>query len=115
MIKESATSTDARKQKIMDILRKINHNGSKCLNQFGLGVANDFTQIPARILDPPTLEYNGGKQARPQKGVWNATGPFLFPKNIENWSIFCLDQRTNENALYDIGRKVKNYYKFSNV
>lgn len=107
MIKESATSTDIRKQKIMDILRKISHNNSKCLNQFGLAVANEFTQIPARILDPPLLEYNGNKTAKPQKGVWNPTGPFLIPMKIENWTIFCLDQRTNENALYDMGRKVK--------
>lgn len=107
MIRESATSTDLRKQKIMNILSKIAHNSSKCLNQFGLSVANDFTQIPARILDPPMLEYSGNKTAKPQKGVWNPAGTFLFPKNIENWAIFCLDARTNDNALYNIGNKVK--------
>lgn len=108
MIKESATSTDIRKQKIMDILRKIAHNNSKCLNQFGLGVANEFTQIPARILDPPSLDYYGSKTARPQKGAWNPAGPFLIPMTIENWAIYCLDARTNDNSLYDMGRKVKN-------
>lgn len=111
MIKESATSTDVRKQKIMDILRKIGHNNSKCLNQFGLSVGNEFTQIPARILDPPMLEYSGTKTARPQKGAWNPAGPFLIPMKIENWAIYCLDQRTNDNLLFDIGRKVTHIEK----
>lgn len=106
MIKVAATSTDIRRAKIMDILKKIDHNRSATLQQFGIGVGTDFTAVKARILDPPTLQYGEQRTVRPNKGVWNAAGNFLFPKDIDNWSILCMDQRTQDQSINRFGSKL---------
>lgn len=112
MIKESATSTDERKRKIMEMLGKINHNRSATLNQFGVSVGNEFASIPARILDTPRLEYAENKTANVSRGAWNAAGSFLNPASIDNWYILCLDRRTQDRNLQDFARKVSTNFFF---
>lgn len=101
MIKQAATSTDVRRKKIMDLLRNINHNACPTLQQFGVSVATDFSKVPARVLDPPVLEYANQKKAFPKKGVWEGGGHFLFPVTLTNWAVLTLDQRTYENGVRD--------------
>lgn len=99
MIKVAATSTDVRRKKIMDLLRTINHNACPTLQQFGVNVATEFATIAARVLNPPQLEYAQKKSVTPAKGVWNASGYFLFPVTLSNWAVLTLDQRAHENDV----------------
>lgn len=99
MIKVAATSTDVRRKKIMDLLRKINHNACPTLQQFGVNVASEFATIAARVLNPPQLEYAQKKTVVPNKGVWNASGYFLFPVSLAKWAVLTLDQRAHENDV----------------
>lgn len=50
IIRTAATSTDDRKQKIMNLLRQITHNQSPVIQGFGLNVDGDFIKVPARQL-----------------------------------------------------------------
>lgn len=50
IIRTAATSTDLRKQKIMDLLGQIAHNRSPVIRGFGLGIDADFVKVPARQL-----------------------------------------------------------------
>lgn len=93
MIKVAATSTDVRKEKIMDMLQKIAHNQSSTLKQFGISVGSEFSRIPARILDAPTLEYKNGRTIVPSKGQWRIDRlEFLQPKNVTRFAVLILDK-----------------------
>lgn len=90
MIKVAATSTDVRKQKIMDMLLKMSHNQSPTLNQFGIKVGTGFTNVPARILPAPTLEYRN-RTVIPSRGQWRIDGlQFLQPMTLTRYGVLVM-------------------------
>lgn len=102
MIREAATSTDVRKQKIMDMLRRIQYNQSNAVTGFGLTVGDRFAEIPARILDAPMLQYNG-RAIKPQRGEWRGENAgFLEAQKVINWGVLMLDNRTRESDVRDM-------------
>lgn len=107
MIREAATSTDIRKQKIMKILNQINYNGANSVQGFGLRVADQFAEIPARILDAPTLQYKN-KTVRPARGEWRAEGfEFIVPQQVVKWGVLILDNRIPENKVRELCTMVR--------
>jgi eukaryotic translation initiation factor 2C len=69
IIKYSATTTDVRKQKIRNLLSKINYDTNPTISGFGIDVDKAFQKIEGRIIDPPELQYKNGK-ITPQRGAW---------------------------------------------
>lgn len=108
IIKEAATSTDVRKAKIMDILRQIQYNGSKTVQDFGLNVSDKFAEVDARILNPPSLQYDGNQTIRVMQGVWRGENcKFLQPSQNAKWGVLCLDQRTNRSTIDSMCKLVR--------
>lgn len=108
MIRQAATSTNVRKEKIEKILKEINYNRSMTVQKFGLRVDDKFAQIPARILDAPRLEYSCGKTIQPKLGVWRPDNmPFITSMNATQWGVLVLDDRTREPLVNDFCRKVR--------
>lgn len=110
IIKEAATSTDIRKQKIMNLLNQIRHNESQTIRGFGLGIDENFVKVPARQLYPPVIQY-GNSTLKPSKGVWRGENmKFLMPQNMPTeWSILNTNMRTRQNELDDLARMVSLY------
>lgn len=107
MIRYAATSTDVRKQKIMDILRQIDYNRSETVQGFGLNVDNNFTEVDARILKPPQLQYGNNARIIPRDGVWRPDGKqFITPMGAMKWAFLKIDFRTQRNALQSLGQMV---------
>ena len=68
MIREAATDTNRRKQKIMSGFASMKLNEQPTLmKEFHLSVQGDFEKVPARVLQPPTLLYDR-KQVNVVKG-----------------------------------------------
>lgn len=106
MIREAATSTDVRKQKILNILNQIKYNEAESVRGFGLTVDSQFAEIPARILDAPTLQYKN-KIVRPARGEWRAEGfEFIVPEKAVNWGVLILDNRIPESAVREVCQMV---------
>lgn len=111
MIRQAATSTNVRKEKIEKIVKEVNYNGSMTVQKFGLRVDDKFAQIPARILDAPRLEYSGGKTIQPKLGIWRPDNmPFITSMNATQWGVLVLDERTREPAVNDFCRKVRAFF-----
>ncbi|XP_064212606.1 argonaute-2b isoform X2 [Tribolium castaneum] len=88
MIRKAATSTDVRKDKIMQTLRTANYNNDPCIREFGFSVSNNFEKLDARVLNPPSLLYADNAQIKPSKGVWRADrNRFLVGATINKWTI----------------------------
>lgn len=70
MIRYAATSTNVRKQKIMDILRYFNHNDSPIIRAFGIQIGSNFIKVPSRNLPAPYMEYLNGQTVTTNRGAW---------------------------------------------
>lgn len=114
MIRVAATSTDIRKQKIMEMLQRIAHNQSPTLKEFGIQVGTGFTNVPARILPAPTLEYNFNRTIVPSKGQWRIDNvQFLQPVAMTRYAILVLDRYDQNNAVRSFAECVSHTTKCS--
>ncbi|KAF7403817.1 hypothetical protein HZH68_006611 [Vespula germanica] len=115
MIKLAATSSDRRKEKIMEgvgillayMLRfralKINDHPTM-KREFNLSVKSEFERVPARVLDAPKLNYNNNDIVSVMKGVWRAK-KFLNPSTLldKQWTILNLvDRRIKDRDMYHL-------------
>lgn len=97
MIKVAATSTDERKNKIMDMLKRIAHNQSPTLKQFGIQVGTGFTNVPARILPAPKLQYSNDRTIVPVKGQWRVDNlQFLQPQTLTKYAVLVMDRQVRD-------------------
>uniref|UniRef100_A0A1B0F9L7 Piwi domain-containing protein n=1 Tax=Glossina morsitans morsitans TaxID=37546 RepID=A0A1B0F9L7_GLOMM len=91
MTKYAATSTDERKNKIMNLLTHFCHNQNPTIRAFGIQLGSNFIKINFRLLSPPDLEYYGGKTVRPCDGAWQVTNAkFLESAKVQRghkWAI----------------------------
>lgn len=94
IIDHAATNTNTRKDKIMNLIEQINHNGSQTIGGFGLNVDAKFVKVPARQLDAPSIEYANFKMVQPFKGAWNMEDRknqiencFLMAETNAKWGI----------------------------
>ncbi|CAK9832129.1 Protein argonaute-2 [Anthophora retusa] len=103
LIRYASTDTVKRKEKIMNCFSKMNLNSQPSLtNEFRLSVQTDFEKVPARVLEPPQLQYND-REVRVFKGVWKAEKflkPSTLPENL--WTILNLDRTVYDTALYKL-------------
>lgn len=97
MVKYAATSTEVRKDKIMYSMKDANYNRDPCVQSFGISVNNEFERVPARVLEPPHLEYCNKKTVRPAKGVWRPEG-FLIGQELQHWTVLVLG-RTQDSQI----------------
>lgn len=105
LIKEAATNTDARKNKILQLLDQIRHNDTPIIQGFGLQIATDFAKVPARKLNAPEIQY-ANQSVFVNKGVWRVDNQqFLIPEKASNWAIINLS-RLQRNAVFDLSKQV---------
>ncbi|CRL06019.1 CLUMA_CG019029, isoform A [Clunio marinus] len=94
MIKYSATSTDERKRKILDLLKKINYqNPQGEISGFGVEIGKNFIQTDGRIIEAPQIKYLN-QTVRPDKGVWRGE-KFLESAKPVKWAVINCDERTS--------------------
>ncbi|XP_076684967.1 argonaute 2 isoform X5 [Andrena cerasifolii] len=108
MIREAATDTNKRKQKIMSGFASMKLNEQPTLmKEFHLSVQGEFEKVPARVLQAPQLQYDQ-KRVNVFKGVWRAE-KFLNPCDLpENtWTILCLDRYVQDRNLYELHEKLQ--------
>ncbi|XP_043510575.1 protein argonaute-2 [Frieseomelitta varia] len=116
MIREAATDTKKRKQKILEGFAKMDVNHQPTLvNEFHFSVQGEFEKVPARVLQAPMLEYHE-KNINVQKGTWRADkflNPCTLPDN--SWTILNLDGYVRDPDLYNLQSKLQQCGKSLNM
>ncbi|XP_023032415.1 protein argonaute-2 [Drosophila willistoni] len=108
MIKFSATSTNERKAKIMNLLKFMQHNLDPSISRFGIYIHNDFIVVHTRTLSPPLVEYRNKQMSMVRNGSWrmDQRAQFLEPKQkVHKWAILHSDgrRRLPYNQIADFG------------
>lgn len=87
-------------------------------NEFHLEVSAVMKEVDARILTPPTLQYNDRAPTTVNKGVWRAKR-FNIPAKLEDntWTIVNVCRVNIENKLPEFVQQLKTqgkvYEKFT--
>ena len=95
MIKATARSAPDREREIKNLINKADFNNDPFIRQFGLKVSQNMLDTPARVLNPPKMEYKAGHYnnrtiTAPCQGVWDMRGKQLFTGiTIKSWAIAC--------------------------
>lgn len=107
IIKIAATSTIVRQKSTMELVRQIGYNDAPVIKEFGLKIDDKFAEVPARILQPPNIEYGDNKFVRPDKGVWwRNDNIYLKPQMAPVWGVLNIDRRTDMYKINDLCQKV---------
>ncbi|XP_055305199.1 protein argonaute-2-like [Sitodiplosis mosellana] len=119
IIRHSATSTDERKKRIMDVFNVVNHNNSQAIKNFGVDVGKEFIQVPARKLEAPTIQYKN-TTVKPKNGVWNPVNmEFLMSEPTSKtgleWGILNADNWTERRAILELCDKLHEISKSNGV
>ncbi|XP_060818744.1 protein argonaute-2-like isoform X2 [Bombus pascuorum] len=110
MIRETATSADTRKQKILSSFANMKLNDQpSLLNEFHFSVHGQFEKVPARVLEAPKLQYNA-RQVNVFKGTWRAD-KFLIPCNLpeNSWTMLNLNANVRDTDLHMLHDRLRQF------
>ena len=102
MIRQTAQPADERERTIRDIMRKTKFNDDPVVKKFGMSVSSDMVQVPARVLQPPTLQYDQDKQLKPpeKKGAWDMKDhKFYEGAELNEWAVVNCSRYCREHEL----------------
>lgn len=104
MVRYAATSTNKRKQKIMELLAYFEHNTNQIIRGFGLTISSDFIKVPMRMLPSPYMEYLQGQTVTTMRGAWRMDDKkFLIcskPPSGHKWAILYEESRGRGGLSY---------------
>ncbi|KAJ7518760.1 hypothetical protein O6H91_20G006800 [Diphasiastrum complanatum] len=89
-----------RLQKTHQIAQDLISNSSRYLKEFGVMVNRNMTEVPARVLPPPKIQFKNSVE-NPSNGSWNLRGKVLFQacKRIKAWSLINFDNMLYPNTI----------------
>ena len=96
MIKIAVTRPDRRKGDIEQKMKMLNLGSDPYLRHYGVEFEQSFTQTPARIIAPPTVDFRQGRQEPRFSGRWRLDqGNIKFwrpnQQPLKNWGIVAMD------------------------
>uniref|UniRef100_A0A670IZA3 Argonaute RISC component 1 n=1 Tax=Podarcis muralis TaxID=64176 RepID=A0A670IZA3_PODMU len=92
MIKATARSAPDRQEEISRLMKNASYNLDPYIQEFGIKVKDDMTEVTGRVLPAPILQYGGRNRAiaTPNQGVWDMRGKqFYNGIEIKVWAIAC--------------------------
>ncbi|KAG6450694.1 hypothetical protein O3G_MSEX006730 [Manduca sexta] len=112
MVREAATPPDIRKQKIEEVIQKMNYSANPYFKHFGLEISQDFFSVESKVLEPPLLQVGMARGVTPRDGSWQAK-TLLRPKTLDAWGFIAVDLNPHESnseivitSLMDMARQM---------
>ncbi|CAA19275.1 argonaute [Schizosaccharomyces pombe] len=92
MIRFAVQRPFERVQQIDDFVHQMDWDTDPYLTQYGMKIQKKMLEVPARVLETPSIRYGGDCIERPVSGRWNLRGKrFLDPPRapIRSWAVMC--------------------------
>ena len=106
MIRLTCQTPDRRANKIAQAISELGLSGSQSsslaslvgddaeyLASFGVRVSDEMVTVPARILEPPTIQYHPSSREpliTPRDGSWNLRDKKVVqPATLHSWAVVC--------------------------
>lgn len=109
MIRRTAQPPQQRFQNIVQSVRDVVQKSRPYLDEFNIKVSTNPTQLKGRVLDPPSLVFDGQQQLRPRDGVWDLRGSKLLrAMPVENWALLGVNCRLQKGDIDNLIGMFKN-------
>ncbi|KAI5066488.1 hypothetical protein GOP47_0019112 [Adiantum capillus-veneris] len=99
---------EERKETTRKIQSQLRIESKGLANEFGVGINSLITEIPARILPPPAIQYRTATiKPPPGLGSWNMRNKQMVTGcKIERWSLINFSHTLQERAVDEFCRKI---------
>uniref|UniRef100_A0A023G7R7 Putative germ-line stem cell division protein hiwi/piwi n=1 Tax=Amblyomma triste TaxID=251400 RepID=A0A023G7R7_AMBTT len=109
MIRRTAQPPRERFHNIMRSVQDVVAKSKPYLDEFNIKVSTNPTQLKGRVLDPPSLVFDGEQQLRPRDGVWDIRGSKLLKAmDVDNWVLLGANCRLQDRDIGNLVRMLKN-------
>lgn len=104
----TCVSTEERKRTTEKIEVDLVKSTSKIANEFGVGLNRLLTEIPARVLPAPSIQYHSATvQPPPGLGSWNMRNKRMVSGcRITRWSLINFCHNLHERAVEEFCRRL---------
>ncbi|XP_075557125.1 protein argonaute-2-like isoform X2 [Dermacentor variabilis] len=108
MIRRTAQPPVQRFRSIMSSVQDVVNKSRPYLDEFGIKVSTNPTQLKGRVLEPPSLTFHGQQTLRPRDGVWDLrSSRLLTAKPIDKWALLGVNCRLEQGAINNMVRLFK--------
>ncbi|CAM0907115.1 unnamed protein product [Alopecurus aequalis] len=100
LVEKSRQKPQERMSTLNDALKRSNYDSDPMLKACGISIAQKFTQIEARVLQPPKLRAGNSEDLLPRDGRWNlANKKYFQTSSIKTWSVVNFSARCDVRGL----------------
>ncbi len=98
MIRAITKPADVRQREINETFRSSGIACDPVLKDFGISVSDKMVTVPARVLDPPPLQYDQMRVITPanDKGAWEMRGRFYEAATVKGYAVLVLSKYIKE-------------------
>ena len=95
------------------VLGILSSTPNPALKSFGITVDQKMVVVPARKLEPLTIQYRNNKKVVPNKASWNLMkAQFCIPAEVKSWNVILLFRNDGDiNKVGDAVRKLTGQFK----
>ncbi|CAH8383280.1 unnamed protein product [Eruca vesicaria subsp. sativa] len=100
LVEKSRQRPAERMASLTNGLKKSNYNADLMLQESGVSIGSNFTQVDGRVLPAPLLRVGNGQEFQPSKGRWNFNHKKLVePATVTEWAIVNFSAQCDTNRL----------------
>ncbi|ESQ42126.1 hypothetical protein EUTSA_v10015501mg [Eutrema salsugineum] len=88
LVRESIQKPLDKRNMLNRALENCNYNDDTLLQECGVRIGSEFTQVEGHILPTPNLKVGNGKDIIPSNGRWNFNNKeFVKPVKVTGWAV----------------------------
>ncbi|KAL0887394.1 hypothetical protein Bca101_011377 [Brassica carinata] len=100
LVEKSRQGPPERMASLTNGLTKSNYNADMVLQESGVSIGSNFTQVDGRVLPAPILRVGNGQEFQPRHGRWNLNYKKLVePATVTRWAVVNFSARRDTNRL----------------
>ncbi|VVB16953.1 unnamed protein product [Arabis nemorensis] len=100
LVKESRQKPQEKMNVLSRALKNSNYNNDPMLQECGVRIGSDFTQVEGRVLPTPKLKVGSEADLFPNNGRWNFNNKTLVePARITKWVVVNFSARCNSHKI----------------
>ncbi|CAN6863478.1 unnamed protein product [Brassica oleracea] len=100
LVEKSRQRPPERMASLTNGLKKSNYNADLVLQDCGVSIGSNFTQVEGRVLPTPRLKVGNGEEFQPRDGRWNFNYKKLVePATVTRWVLVNFSARCDTKRL----------------
>nr|VDD33029.1 unnamed protein product [Brassica oleracea] len=100
LVEKSRQRPPERMASLTNGLKKSNYNADLVLQDCGVSIGSNFTQVEGRVLPAPRLKVGNGEEFQPRDGRWNFNYKKLVePATVTRWVLVNFSARCDTKRL----------------